>query len=105
MVYSFARVSAVINMKVRDYYANGKRFWIRLHEKRGKFHESPVHHNAEAFLDEYLEAAGIIGEKSSPLFRTSQGRTRLLTEKSMNRFDVYRMIRRRAEEVIKTLYL
>lgn len=98
MVYSFARVSAVVNMKLRDYYANGKRYWIRLHEKGGKFHELPVHHNAEAFLEEYLEAAGIAGEKSSPIFRTSQGRTRLLTEKSMNRFDAYRMIRRRAED-------
>lgn len=98
MVYSFARVGAVVKMKVSDYYANGKRYWIRLHEKGGKFHELPVHHNAEAFLDEYLEAAGIAGEKNSPLFRTSQGRTRLLTAKPMNRFDVYRMIRRRAED-------
>lgn len=30
MVYSFARVSAIVNMKVRDYYPNGKRYWIRL---------------------------------------------------------------------------
>jgi integrase/recombinase XerD len=47
MVYSFARVSAVVGMKIKDYYANGKRYWIRLHEKGGKFHEVPVHHSAE----------------------------------------------------------
>jgi site-specific recombinase XerC len=29
MVYSFARVSAVIGMRVEDYYPNGKRWWFR----------------------------------------------------------------------------
>jgi site-specific recombinase XerC len=33
MVYSFARVSAVIGMNVEDYYQQGKRWWVRLHEK------------------------------------------------------------------------
>lgn len=59
MVYSFARVSAVVNMKVRDYYPQGKRYWLRLHEKGGKFHEVPAHHTAEQYLDEYIEAASI----------------------------------------------
>jgi site-specific recombinase XerD len=98
MAYSFARVSAAVQMRVRDYYANGKRYWIRLHEKGGKFHEVPVHHSAEEYIDAYLEAAGIAGEKNSPLFRTTAGRTRQLTKNPMSRFDVYRMIRRRAEE-------
>lgn len=96
MVYSFARVSAVVNMKVRDYYANGKRYWIRLHEKGGKFHEVPVHHTSEQFLDEYLETAGFKDEKNGPLFRTALGKSRQLTLKAMNRFDTYHMIRRRA---------
>src|SRR4051812_34051407 len=33
MVFSFARIRAVIGMKVDDYYQNGKRWWLRLHEK------------------------------------------------------------------------
>src|SRR2546423_1606173 len=70
MVYSFARVSAVVGMRVEDYYLNGKRWWIRLHEKGGKRHEVPAHHNAEAYLDAYLEAAGSSGQKKTPLFRT-----------------------------------
>ena len=41
MCYTFARVWAVVNMKVEDYYQNGKRRWIRLHEKGGKRHEVP----------------------------------------------------------------
>jgi integrase/recombinase XerD len=46
MVYSFARVSAVIGMRVEDYDPNGKRWWFRLHEKGGKFDEVPAHHQA-----------------------------------------------------------
>jgi hypothetical protein len=66
MCYSFARVSAVIGMNIEDYYKQGKRSWIRLHEKGGKFHEVPAHHNAEAYLDEYLVAAGIGDERKEP---------------------------------------
>ena len=98
MVYSFARVSAVVNMKVKDYYPNGKRYWIRLHENGGKFHEVPAHHTAEKYIDEYIEAAGIIEEKNKPLFRTTRGRSRELTPHAMSRFDAFKMIRRRAED-------
>jgi hypothetical protein len=28
-------------MRVEDYFANGKRWWVRLHEKGGKRHEMP----------------------------------------------------------------
>lgn len=36
MVYSFARVSAVINLKVEDYYPQQKRWWLRLHKKMAR---------------------------------------------------------------------
>jgi site-specific recombinase XerC len=54
MVYSFARVSAVLGMDADDYYQDGKRWWFRLHEKGGKRHEVPAHHKAEEYLDAYL---------------------------------------------------
>ena len=59
MVYSFARVSAVVSMRVEDYYQQGKRWWLRLQKKGGKRHAVPVHHKAEAYLD----AAEIAAEK------------------------------------------
>jgi integrase/recombinase XerD len=96
MCYTFARVSAVVHMKVEDYYQNGKRWWFRLHEKGGKRHEVPAHHNAEAYLDAYLEAAGIRGEKKTPLFR-SINRYRKLTANPLARNDVLQMIKRRAK--------
>ena len=97
MVYSFARVGAVISMNVEDYYQQGKRCWLRLHEKGGKFHQVPAHHNAEQYLDAYLEAAGIAGEKGTPLWRSmTKGGT--VTQKRMNRVDVFRMVKRRVRQ-------
>ena len=97
LVYSFARVSAALAMNVEDYYPQGKRWWLRLHEKGGKQHEMPAHHLLEAYLDAYLTAAGIGGEKTSPLFRTLGGRGgKQLTEARMARQDARRMIVRRA---------
>jgi len=96
MCYTFARVSAAVHMQVEDYYQNGKRWWIRLHEKGGKRHEVPAHHNAQDYIDAYLEAAGIAAEKKVPLFR-SVDRRRKLTLNPMTRVDVFRMIKRRAE--------
>lgn len=96
MVYSFARVSAVVNMNVEDYWQNGKRWWLRLHEKGGKHHEVPAHHKAEEYLDVYLDAADIAGEGKTPLFRSADGRTDKLATRRINRRDVWHMIRRRA---------
>lgn len=95
MIYTFARVSAVVNMRVEDYYQLGKRSWIRLHEKGGKFHEVPAHHKAEEFLDAYLGRTGIDSDPASPLFRTVSGRGGKLTESAMSRQDALRMVKRR----------
>jgi site-specific recombinase XerD len=97
MTFAFARIGAVVAMRVEDYYPKGKRWWVRLHEKGGKRHEMPAHHNLEAYLDAYIEAAGIGDGNKSPLFRSAAGRTGTLTEKPMNRVDAWRMIQRRAE--------
>lgn len=96
MLYSFARVSAVIQMKVEDYFPGSKRWKIRLLEKGGKYRELPMHHKAEAYLDHYLDSAGIRPEKKSPLFRSI--RHNKLTGRAIGRDSVYRMIRRRAAQ-------
>lgn len=98
MVYTFARVGAVIKMKVEDVYVQGRRTWVRLHEKGGKRHEMPCHHNLEDYLGAYIEGAGIGVDAKGSLFRTARGRTSQLSEKPMTQPDVYRMIRRRAED-------
>jgi site-specific recombinase XerC len=98
MVYTFARISAVVAMEVQDYFPNGKRWWVRLEEKGGKRHEMPAHHKLEQFLDEYLAAAGIRDRDRTPLFRSAAGRTGILTERPMHRVDAYEMVRRRTAE-------
>ena len=99
MTFAFARVSAVVSMRVEDYYPQGKRWWVRLHEKGGKRHEMPAHHNLEAYLDAYIEAAGLKDAGKVPLFRSAVGRTGKLTETAMNRVDAWRMIQRRAADI------
>ena len=96
MIYSFARVSAVVNMDVDDYYQQGKRWWLRLREKGGKHHALPAHHKAAAYLDAYLASAEIAAERGSPLWR-SLTRTRELGERRMSRVDVFRMVKRRVK--------
>lgn len=99
MTFAFARIGAVVAMRVEDYYPKGKRWWVRLHEKGGKRHEMPAHHNLEAYLDAYIEATGIRDSGKAPLFRSAVGRTGMLTEKLMSRVDAWRMIQRRAADL------
>ncbi len=94
MVYTFARVNAVISMKVKDYFTQGRRGWVRLHEKGGKEHEVPCNHTLEKLLDEYLAAAGIAGDAEGPLFRTTGRKTGQVH--AMWQQDAYRLIQRRA---------
>jgi site-specific recombinase XerD len=95
MAYSFARISAVLGMNVGDYRQQGKRCWLRLHEKGGKEHDVPCHHKAEEYLDAYVAAAGVADERDTPLFRTFD-RRRLLTADRLDRREALAMVKRRA---------
>jgi site-specific recombinase XerD len=101
MIYTFARVGAVLQMNVGDYFSQGRRGWVRLHEKGGREHEAPCHHKLEAYLDEYIAVAGIAGDANGPLFRTTGRSTG--TAHRMTQQDAYRMIERHAKRAgIKT---
>ena len=94
MVYSFARVSAVVGMRRQDYFVEGTRGWLRLHEKGGKRHDVPAHHRAEAAVEAYLVAGGVEDAKA-PLFQ-SVDRSGRLSGRSLTRCVVLAMIKRRA---------
>ncbi|MDM0037334.1 tyrosine-type recombinase/integrase [Variovorax sp. J22P271] len=96
MVYTFARVGAAIGMKVEDVYVQGRRTWVRLHEKGGKVHEMPCHHHLDEYVHAYLNGAGLGEEKKAFLFRSAKGRGGGLSALPMSQADVYRMIGRRA---------
>jgi hypothetical protein len=53
-------------MNVRDYFVQGRRGWVRLHEKDGKEHELPCHHNLEEYPDAYIAAGDIAGDPGRP---------------------------------------
>ena len=96
MIYTFARIGAVLQMNVGDYFTQGRRGWVQLQEKGGKEHAAPCHHKLEAMLDAYLAAAGIAGDGEEALFLTTGRSTG--TPQRMTQPDAYRMIQRRARQ-------
>ena len=70
MAYSFARISAVTELKVGDVFHQKRRLWLRLKEKRGKVQDVPCHHLLENYIDEWLQAAGHRIQLGAPLFQT-----------------------------------
>ena len=103
MVYSFARIGAAVAMKVDDVYVQNRRLWLRLHEKGGKQHQMPCHHNLETYLQEYLDHGMIALDSKGPLFRTIGRTTGKLTRTPLPQSNAHAMIRRRATAVgIKT---
>src|SRR5258707_4800917 len=89
MFYSFARVSAVLKLKVDDYYHNGARRRLRLHEKGGKEHEMPVHHLLEEILNEYIVAAGL--QSGQSLFQSVNSVGTAVTGRALNRYNAWRL--------------
>ena len=95
MLYSFARVSAVLGMRRQDYFQQGSRGWLRLHEKGGKRHNVPAHHRAGEALDTYHEAAGLEDGREA-LFQSVDRAGDRLTGRPLSRRVVLAMIKRRA---------
>ena len=97
-VFTFARAGATVAMTVDDDYAQGKRSWLRLHEKGGKQHEMPARHTLEEYIDAFIKAAGIAADASGRLFRTAPGTKATLTRNPLSTADVWRMIWRRLRQ-------
>lgn len=97
MAFGFSRISAIVNLRVRDYVQQGRRAFIRTHGKGGVEVDIPVHHQLAEYLDAYLEAAGIAEDKNGYLFRSTRGKTKQLTTEPMSRVDAWKMVQRRLE--------
>jgi integrase len=94
LAYTFARIGAVVNLKVEDYYPSGKRFLLRFKEKGGKEHEMPAHHEIEDTIDEYLARLSI--EDKQPLFQSVNKAGTALSGRALNRHNAWTAIRKRA---------
>jgi len=99
LTYTAGRIGAVLNLKVKDYHPQGKTWFLNLHEKGGKFHPVPCHHKLVEYLDAYINAAGIAGDKNAPLFRTLERKKgRPLSSKALAQAETYQMLKRRAKK-------
>ena len=96
MVYSFARIGAALAMRVEDVFVQDRRLWVRLHEKGGKRHEMPCHHNLEDYLTAYIDGCELRGQAKGPLFRTIARGTRRLSDNPLPQANAFAMVRRRA---------
>jgi site-specific recombinase XerC len=76
MVYSFARIGAAIGMRVEDVYTQNRRLWVRLHEKGGKQHAMPCHHNLETYLHESIDGAALASDPKALLLQSYSRATR-----------------------------
>lgn len=96
MIYSFARVSAVVSLRVKDFRIMGARATLSLQEKGGKHNQVPCTHKLAEAIHTYLEASGIENKRTSPLFRSIPRRSQDVSDKGLARQDVLAMIKRRA---------
>lgn len=58
----------------------------------------PCHHHLENYLQDYIEAAKLADDRAGALFRTTVGRTGVLTDRAMTQSDAWRMLQRRARD-------
>ncbi len=94
MVYSFARISAVLSMDMTDYFQVGRKMILQLHEKGGREHQMPAHHTLIEYMDAYLQ---VLDEEDGPLFRTITRRRNGFTGNRLDRRSAWAMVQRRCK--------
>lgn len=74
MLFSFARIGAVLKMRVRDYRGAGtSNPCLMLHEKGGRSRSIKAHHQACEHLDAYVALAGLAGRPELFLWQGFRG--------------------------------
>jgi integrase/recombinase XerD len=92
LVFTAARVGAVAKLTLKSLRHDGMEYALRFAEKGGKSREIPVRTDLQKILLAYIQAASI---GDGPLFRTTRGKTKTLTENPMTPIDICRMMKRR----------
>jgi site-specific recombinase XerD len=96
LVYTAARVGAVVRLRLRDLLRDEATWSIRFHEKGGKQREIPVREDLCQLLSEYLALAGAATwPVDAPLFSSAVGKTKSLSAKPLSPGDACRMLKRR----------
>ncbi len=97
LLYSWCRVSALINLSVADYYERGGARWLRFQEKRGKDHEVPVHSKAKEAVDLWLERSYLASKPNAPLFPSFSKNRETLNWRRLDRRSVLKLVEKRAK--------
>ncbi len=99
LAYTGARVGAVAKLRLGDLRNLGEQRSLRFREKGGKVREIPVRHDLDAWLREYLDAAGVVGQDDKlPLFRAADGKRKQLTAAGLRAHSMRQMLKRRLSD-------
>ncbi|MEQ8446904.1 MAG: tyrosine-type recombinase/integrase [Pelagibacterium sp.] len=96
MLYTFARIGAVLALRRTDVYQQGRRTWVRLHEKGGKVADIPCHHELDEILSWYLNSHPFAPHDY--IFQ-SVGRNKSLTGLPVHPANFYQRVKRYAREL------
>ena len=99
MAYTVTRINAVLQMRVRGYFVQGRRGWVRLRERGGKEHEAPCPDSLGRFLNAYIAADSTAETPDSPLSQKAVGRIGNLTGEALCQWDAYCIIQRWSKAV------
>ncbi len=99
LAYTVCRADAVAKLRLGDFQNDGMQYVLRFQEKGGKSREIPVRHDLEGHIRKYLDSAAITAEnKDRPLFRSTLGKSKRLTDRPLTTNDICRMIKRRLKD-------
>ncbi len=93
LMYTACRAGAVTKLRLRDYYTDGRQYYLRFDEKGGVDRQIPCRHDLQGYIEEYIAAAPCGPDE--PLFRAALGRTNQLSERPLQAKDIHRMVKRR----------
>lgn len=95
LMYTACRVGAVSKLRLRDFYSDGRQYYLRFDEKGGAARQIPCRHDLQGYIEEYIAAAPCGPDAS--LFRAALGRTLKLSERPFQAKDIHRMVKRRVK--------
>src|SRR5262249_13652613 len=99
LAYTGARTGAVARLRLGDLRNFGEQRAVRFRGKGSKVRVIPVRHDLDAWLQEYLDAAGVPGQDDKmPLFRAADGKRRQLTPAGYRAHSMRQMLKRRLED-------
>jgi integrase/recombinase XerD len=98
MLFSFARITAAVNMRICDYRVNGHEAEFLLIDKGGQEKIIPAHHIAARFVDDYIYKAGFDSSSKDFLFRSfAKGKSKL-SDNPLDRSNAWSMVKRKAKK-------